>query len=190
MAELVTSDGEVHAVVQERWAGKTYGKHFMIVFTDELSRVAKSIKQGLTIRVLYVLPDHLNYTDFRPLPVRIVAETLDSSPGSISKAMSQLLALGVVERDGKGPMTRWRLSSDYGWNGSADAYHAFRAGKLRGKKPPADPANSPELHKGYYGNSEPCITEANPAPCRPKPAQSPPVTAAAAMPNPCPDPYA
>ena len=126
----------------------------MIVFTEAIARAAKEIKQGLTLRVLLKLPEHLNFTDFVHLNTAAVASELETNTGNISRAMAQLLALGVVEREGKGPRTAWRLSSDWGWNGSVDQWHALRAGRLGKKKAPATRASdqSSKSHNAYYVN--------------------------------------
>lgn len=117
----------------------------MILFTDAMERAAEQIRSGVTLRVLLLLPRHLSFTDFRRLPVS-VAEQADTNSSGISRAMATLLELGIVEREGKGPYTTWRLSSDWGWNGTANQWHAFRAGRLEGKKPPAKPVASPIMH--------------------------------------------
>ena len=137
VTDLVTGDGELVRVVQQRDPARTYGRAFVILFTEAMKAAAKEIKHGITWRVLHLLPEHLNFTDFRQVRTVDLAAELDSNSGSISRAMAELLALDILEREGSGPRTAWRFSSDWGWQGGADQYHAFRGGRLKGKKPPA-----------------------------------------------------
>ena len=128
----------------------------MIVFTEAMARAAKQIRQGLTLRVLLKLPEHLNFTDFVHIRTAAVSQAeLETSTGAISRALAQLLAKSAWwRREGKGPRTAWRLSSDWGWNGSVDQWHALRAGRLGKKKAPATRASdqSSKSHNAYYVN--------------------------------------
>lgn len=136
VVSIQTADGQSHLVTSERHPSRSYGAQFMIVFTETMATVASRTQSGTTLRVLLLLPEHLNFTDFRPLNQRSLAAQLQVGSGSISRAMTDLLEMGVVERQGRGPVTQWRLSTDWGWNGTADQFHAFRAGRLKNKVPP------------------------------------------------------
>ncbi len=148
---ITAADGSSHKVVQERHPSRTYGGQFVILFTAAMKQAARHITSSITLRLLFELPDHLNFTDFRQIRTQGLADILSTHPGNISRSMASLVELGIVEREGKGPRTAWRFSSDWGWNGSADQYHAFRAGRLRGKRPPG--AHDQKSHNAYYGNS-------------------------------------
>ena len=134
---ITTADGEQHAVTQERHPRRSYGAQFVIVFTRAMQEAARQISSSVTARLLMVLPAHLNFTDFRQVRNTELAADLGTHAGNISRSMRELLALGILEREGRGPRTAWRLSSDWGWSGTADQWHAHRAGRLRGKRPPA-----------------------------------------------------
>ena len=155
LATLTLADGSNHQVVQTRLAGRTYGRGggFVIVFTEAMARAGERIKQGGTLRVLALLPEYLDFVNFRRLSTAQVGKRLDMHTGNVSRAMAQLLELGIVEREGSGPVTTWRLSSDWGWNGTVDQYHAFRGGRLKGKKAPVRPveAPSPIMHTPAAG---------------------------------------
>lgn len=136
IVSLVTDDGEKHRVTQERHPAHSYGARFVILFTAAMAEASQRIKSMVTLRLLLVLPEYLSFTDFRQIRTIAIAERLETNKGNISRALAELLALGVVEREGKGPRTAWRLSSDWGWNGTADQWHAFRAGRLKNKTAP------------------------------------------------------
>ncbi len=151
LAILITDDGTRHTVVQERRPSSTYGKRFMTLFTDAMKKAAKTIKHGMTWRVLHLLHEHLDFTDFRQIKTVDLAAELDSDSGTISRAMRELLQIGILEREGVGARSAWRFSSNWGWNGTVDQYHAFRAGRMKGKKPPA--TDHLKSHNAYYGKS-------------------------------------
>ena len=150
---LTDDTGSTHKVVQERHPSKTYGGRFVILFTEAMKNAARRIRSVVTLKLLLILPDHLNFTDFRMVRTQALADELDTGSGNISTGMRELLDLGILEREGKGPRSTWRLSSDWGWNGSADQYHAFRTGRLKGKKPPG--AHSHQSHNAYGAKSPP-----------------------------------
>ena len=134
---VITEHGEVIAVAQDRQPGKTYGRGFMIVFLDAMEQAAERIESAITLKLLMRLPRYIDFTNFRPISQTKLAEEMSVGAGSISRGMNELLELGLVERKGSGPRQTWRLSTDWGWNGSADQYHAFRGGRMKGKEPPA-----------------------------------------------------
>lgn len=151
---LTTGDGEKHRVTQERYPAQSYGAKFVILFTAAMTEASRRIRSMVTLRLLIALPEHLNFTDFRMLRTAEIAEQLETNKGNISRALAELLAIGIVEREGKGPRTAWRLSSDWGWNGTADQWHAFRAGRLRNKRPPSNPTGvTQKPDNANYGNS-------------------------------------
>lgn len=130
VVSIRTADGTDHAVIQEREPRRAYGMSFHTVFTNQVAALAFKITSAPALRLLLILPEHLSYTDFRRLNQCQVAAQLNVSQSAISKAMTELHTAGVVERQGKGTATEWRLSLDYGWRGTVDGYHAEK-----GKRP-------------------------------------------------------
>ena len=149
---LVTEGGERIAVSEARPPGRSYGRLFHTTFTHETAALAKKIESGSTLRVLLILPEHLNYTTFKRLDQTKLAAELHMAQSSISAAMAQLLQLGVVERQGKGPVTEWRLTTDFGWKGDVAGFHAFNRKKERST--PGQVTLSPrrKSQKAYYAN--------------------------------------
>lgn len=84
---------------------------------DELNTVS-------AFKVFHRLPDYLTWTEFRALPRKVLAEDLGISGVSVSTALRQLHQLGVIDRQGKGPVTQWRLSLETGWRGNVASYRA------------------------------------------------------------------
>lgn len=145
IVSLTTADGGRHQVVQERWPATSYGEQFVIFFTAALKRAALALNGGITFRVLLLLPDYLNFTDFQRIRTAELAEEARTHPGNVSRALAALLKQGIVEREGRGTATAWRLSAHFGWQGNADQWHAHHAGRLKGKKPPAPRAANTDL---------------------------------------------
>ena len=53
--------------------------------------------------------------------------------GSVSEALKELHQIGAIDRRGKGPVTEWMLSPDWGWNGKAGAWKGNQ--RARGRDP-------------------------------------------------------
>ena len=126
---LRTADGTDHPVTETRHPTRSYGVQFHTVFTTATADLARKVKHASTIRLFIILPEHLSYTDWRRLNQEAIGRELDLDNSSISRALAELLSLGVIERKGRGPVTEWRLSSDYGWRGTVDQFHEHRRGK-------------------------------------------------------------
>jgi hypothetical protein len=133
---LTTDAGEKFAVSEERHPSRSYGKVFTTTFTEDVAALANRITSGATLRVLLILPQHLSYTTWKRLDQVKVGEQLNLDQASISRALSQLLKEGVVERQGSGSHLEWRLSSDYGWKGDVASYHAHR--RTHGNRRPSE----------------------------------------------------
>lgn len=133
---LVTDDGELHRVQQSRQPGTTYGARFMLVFDEARQEIVTKAKTFATLKVWMILPDHLDWVTWRRLDQRKLAKKLEIGVASVNRALTELLELGAVEKQGAGPVTEWRLSLDWGWRGSADQYHAAR--KARTARPVKD----------------------------------------------------
>lgn len=119
------------------------------MFDDARHQIIKELRSAATLRVFLALPDHLNWTEFRPLNQSDLATELEIDNASVSRAMRDLLSRGIVERTGKGPVMQWKLSLKWGWRGNAAAYHvAMRDAertRLNGQPPAAlRPLNAAE----------------------------------------------
>ncbi len=143
--------GQRVAVSEPRPPGRSYGRMFHTTFSEATAELAKRLTSGATLRVMLVLPQHLNYETFKRLDQSSLAGELGMTQASVSRALTELHEQGVVERKGAGPVTEWRLSSDYGWRGSVDGFHAFQRQKARQApqviNPPAE-----QSQKEYYAN--------------------------------------
>lgn len=142
IVQLVTEAGDRHQVVQARHPSRSYGAKFVIVFTAAMAEASDRIRNPTTLRLLLRLPRHLGFADFKPLRAADVAMQMDVDRSAVTRALRELHQLGIIERDGRGPYTTWRISSSYGWLGTADQWHAHRSGRLRPPAPdvPAPPA--------------------------------------------------
>jgi|SRR5580658_5652302 hypothetical protein len=101
-----------------------YGQPWYLMFDDARREIAQKAKHRSTLQLLFELPAILSWTEFRPLNQRTVAARLKISPASISYAMKELHDLGMVERQGNGPVLTWRLALKLGWRGTPAAYLA------------------------------------------------------------------
>lgn len=113
---------------------------FHTVFTEATANLARRVKHASTLRLFIVLPEDPSYTDWRRIAQDQLAKELDTTQASISRALAELLTLEVIERKGRGPVTEWRLSSDYGWRGTVDQFHEHRRARQQ-PKPHSRPAS-------------------------------------------------
>ena len=119
------------------------------MFDEARHQIIKELRSAATLRVFLALPDHLSWTEFRSLNQSELATALEIDNASVSRAMRDLLNRGIVERTGKGPVMKWKLSLKWGWRGNAAAYHtAMREAETvrLGGVPPVDlrPINAAE----------------------------------------------
>ena len=121
----------------------------MLLFTDAMEEASTRVRSLITVKLLLLLPRHLEFVHFKQLRTVEIADKLSTHQGNVSRGMAELLELGIVEKEGRGPRTAWRLSSDWGWQGTADQYHAFRGGRRKGVKPPGAPGH--QSQNAYYG---------------------------------------
>ena len=125
VGELTSLETDQRFVLSvENGPGQSYGKRWCIMFDEARQQVAHQLTEAATLRVFLVLPDHLNWLEFRSLNQRDLAADLKISPASVSRAMKDLLNRSMVERSGRGPVMKWRLSLNWGWRGNAAAFHA------------------------------------------------------------------
>ncbi len=120
--------------------GCGYPEGWMITW-DSTRQIRRKIRSVATLHVLDALPDYLSWTEWRRLPQQQLAASLDLGQASISRALTELLGLQLIERRGNGPVTEWRLSLSAGWRGGAPAYHAAR--RTRGMEQLDDPPPPP-----------------------------------------------
>ncbi len=104
------------------------------VFDDAVAKIAETVTNGAALRLFLILPQHLSYTVFRRLDQRQIGQRLGMDDSTVSRAMGQLLEIGAVERKGRGPVTEWKLSPDFGWRGDVNSYHKEQ--RKRGKPAP------------------------------------------------------
>ncbi len=91
-----------------------YGEPAIIVSIPAMSRAAEQVKYGASIRVLLMLPHYLSFTEFRRVPSTKLGQELGCGQSSVSAAMRDLQSIGLVERQGRGPHTMWRLTEAFG----------------------------------------------------------------------------
>jgi hypothetical protein len=125
---------------------------FHTTFDDAAEALAGRITSGTTWRVWAILPKHLSYTVFRRLDQVTIAAHLKVDQTSISRALRELHQLGAIERKGKGPVTEWKLSPDFGWRGDVDSYHAEQRQRGAGKAGPLTSSDHRQSQNIYYGN--------------------------------------
>jgi hypothetical protein len=124
IASIVDEDGVHHLVARQRQPTETYDRPFMTVFTDILPAVTGGIDSAATLKLLLILPQHLNWVEFKRLDQRKGAAQIKSTQSGVSRGMNELHRLGIVEREGRGPVTMWRMTQEWGWRGNVDAYNA------------------------------------------------------------------
>lgn len=135
-------------VSAERPPAASYGRRWCIVFDDARQQVIADLNSAAAFKVFLALPDYLSWTEFRPLNQAAVAKRLKITQGSVSRVMKDLLNRSIVEREGSGPVTRWKLSLNWGWRGNAAAYHAAAREAAEAKL--ATGASSQMPQKVYY----------------------------------------
>ncbi len=121
---VVDEAGTRYPVREARPPGRSYGRGFTILFDDARREVLQQLNTVSAFKVFLALPDHLSFTEFRPLNRNILAAELGIDGASVSRAMTDLLNRKIVERKGRGPVTQWKLSFEVLWRGNAAAYHA------------------------------------------------------------------
>ncbi len=135
-------DGGIYEIRGARDANRSFGRMFNVTFPDALAEIARTITSGATVRVLLALPSHLGWSDFRPLPREVLAKELDMEGPTVSRALVDLQKRGLIERQGTGPVTTWKLSPTWGWVGTPDAYHKAVREQAEARKAAAEAAKA------------------------------------------------
>jgi hypothetical protein len=155
VVSLTTADGQRIPINHQRHPSRSYGRMFHTTFDDAAEALADKITSGTTWRVWAILPKHLSYTVFRRLDQVTIGAKLGVDHTSIGRALRELHQLGAIERKGKGPVTEWKLSPDFGWRGDVDSYHAEQRQRDAGKTSPLTTSDHRKSQKVYYGKFMP-----------------------------------
>jgi hypothetical protein len=139
---LTTADGERIPINQERHPARSYGRMFHTQFDDAAKELAQKLTSAVALRLWLILPGHLSFTVFRRLDQRQIGQEIGANDSSVSRALKQLHELGAIERKGRGPVTEWKLSPDFGWRGDVASYHAEQRRRGGSKVKPVTPPPS------------------------------------------------
>ena len=143
VVSITTESGERIPVSHQRHPSRSYGMSFHTAFDEPVARIAETITTAAALRVFLILPQFLSYTVFRHVNRETIAKRLSLDGSAVSRALIQLHKLGAIERRGKGPVTEWKLSPDFGWRGDVDSFHAEQ--RKRGSRAPGKPAGGPTV---------------------------------------------
>lgn len=128
LTRLTTETGEVYRMTQERQPGSSFGRAFMVVFKDVAASLARDQDApGDALRVLFWgMGGALHHEQWRALRQAEVGGELGISGATVSRCLSYLLGVGLVERRGAGPRQEWRLSPEGSWVGAPGGWHKRR----------------------------------------------------------------
>jgi len=118
-----TAIGTVTGELRRR-AAASYGRPFVTLFSIDAAELLKHVRDPTALRLWTMLPTMLNADDWRRLDQRVLAKDLAVSQPSVSRGLGVLMQAGVIEREGKGPGVRYRMSPRVMWRGTVGAYHA------------------------------------------------------------------
>ena len=172
LGTLQTADGKTVTLTTLPSADQTYGAQFVTVFPIALKTLCKPIRSIVTMHTLLALPEHLDWATFRRLDQNKLAAEVGTSQASISRSLAELVARGLLERQGKGPVVTWKLSIEWGWNSNVANYHRARATKAGKRAPPrANEDNGRrrdimEIHSNTHVRRRPCGTSRSTEPPR------------------------
>lgn len=122
--ELVdTATGQRYSVRLKRAPEHTFGRRFFVIFDETMGKLARSLSP-YGMKVLFALPERLDWRGWKRMPQAEVAEDLGISKSRVCRAMAELEKHGCVHRRGKGPLTEWRLARVVGYRGRASQFHA------------------------------------------------------------------
>jgi hypothetical protein len=114
---------------------------FHTVFEGPLEEKLDGINTASAFKVFFKLPKLLTWTEFRQLNQVALAAELHIDDASVSRALRDLLNRGIIERQGRGPASTWKLSIDWGWRGNVETFHHYKAhGVLPGRAKNANAA--------------------------------------------------
>lgn len=133
LRRLTDPEGRHYLISEDRGANPGYGGAFVIFFLSALDEASRLT--GTQLRVLVRLPKHLDFKTFKALPREKLAKEMNLGGPAVSAALIALQQAGLIERQGRGPVTQWRLALKLGWKGSAPAYHKAKRERAEGKKP-------------------------------------------------------
>ena len=110
---------------------------FCTMSTPAIRELARRIRTATALRLFLTLPDILDWQEWRMLNQATLGEELGIAQSHISTALRELLAIGIIERRGKGPRQEWKLSLDIGFRGNTAQFsaEALRQGKTFPKHP-------------------------------------------------------
>jgi DNA-binding transcriptional ArsR family regulator len=99
---------------------------------------ALQLRSPITLRLLFLAPSRLDWREWRQLNQYEIASLLGTKQPSISRALKELLAAGLIERRGSGPRQEWRLMPELGWRGNVASFAAEAERRKKAKLMPLD----------------------------------------------------
>ncbi len=194
-SRLLTNSGRRFAVRETRPPSKSFMRGFMVVFDTAVEALAMRVRSAPALRLFLLLSGdrRLDFESWRQLHQERLAAELGTDRAVISRALKELLAVGVLERRGSNPRIEWRLSLDVGWRGSAGSYQdAKRKRGLRGGRTPAELTTSANasVAECILWKVADAIVSDSPRSCRRSQARCLWAGAASATPSPGHNPYA
>lgn len=124
----ITEGGEqvgTFAVAQLRRAGTAYGRSWTIAFQDAAFTIAAADLSPAAHRLAWWALAALHPREWTRCSAAEIGDAFGWHRSTASRAMAELAAAGVIERDGRDAKA-YRLSLALAWQGTVAAYHKER----------------------------------------------------------------
>lgn len=129
---LTDANGAAYRVREDRPPPVTFGRGAWFIMFDEAAvEIARQLDSAAAWKVLVVLPQHLDWATWKPLPQGELATQLGISQPAVNAALAELVRLQLVLRKGKGPGVRWKLPATWGFKGTPGQFHQAVANQAK-----------------------------------------------------------
>ena len=99
----------------------------MMAFQSKFEElICKNEIKGESLRVFFFLVSQMEYENKLRMAQIEMAEKLNMSQSQVTRAIKKLREYGLVEKEGKGPLSPWKINSKYFWKGTHEELSSER----------------------------------------------------------------
>lgn len=126
---LLEVEGRRYRLTELRGRTLSYRDRFTLVFHDTMRDLTMKPLSAVAARTMWWGLDSLDHQRYKAVYQSSLSALFEVSQPTVSRALEELCARGIFEREKTGRTFQYRLNSDASWRGSAGAWHKWQREK-------------------------------------------------------------